>query len=130
MFCEEHKIVHVGVEKTLMLSQPTYSGSTLLWRSYIHAEICDCSVNKSGNSSLHLRAKGGVAIVPPSVHISFAGVRITYTQYILGNYSYISFADKYKFPCDLGWRALLKIFVSEIRQNHATFCRTVTIVKP
>ncbi len=35
--------------------------------------------------------------------------------------------SRYKFPCDLGWRALLKIFVSVIRQNHATFCRTVTI---
>jgi hypothetical protein len=45
----------------------TNSGSTLLWPGLICEEISEWNVNKSGNSSLHLRAKGGV--VPPSVHI-------------------------------------------------------------
>ncbi len=48
------------------LSRPTYSRSTLLWRGFIHEEISRWYVNKSGNSSLHLSAKGG--LVPASVH--------------------------------------------------------------
>ncbi len=52
------------INKIKILSWPFYCTmyirSTLLWRSFIYEEISECSVNKSGNSSWHLRAKGGV----------------------------------------------------------------------
>ncbi len=54
-----------------------------------YEEISELNLNKSENSSLQLRAKGGV--VPPSVHIySLAGVKIIYTQITSSTYFLLS----------------------------------------
>jgi hypothetical protein len=53
------------------MSRPTYSRTKLLWRGLIYEEISEWNVNKSGNSSLHLRALQFIS--------SLAGVQIKYT---------------------------------------------------